>query len=198
MGLKTFLQQALIVNAATPYDLTMPAATGAAGERLQTDGSGVLSWEPSSLLYVPTLADAENTTSEIDLVTATVSRAVADGDIIEIDILAGVRQDTSVSRTPTLKLTYGGVQVDVWIDAIADSGGSERFQRWSFILGRSGSDAWAGHAFPFGSWAHVMGNKLTAPTFTAGQTLLLSAVLDDPAAVYWIKPKIALVRHSHQ
>jgi len=155
--------------------------------------------------YAATLLNASNTASEVTVVTATVADAVADGDLLAVDMVYTLLQNTGGNDTLRMDFLYGGVEATIFPTATAiASDASTTYSAMRILCGREGSDAYVGivtggSSNAFGGatrgLADGFGATLSSPTFTASQTLSVKVTLGTASANYVFSPKYAMVSY---
>jgi hypothetical protein len=189
--------------------LTVHAQHASGVIRLMQGGAVVATLDAASLygagtspLYAVTLADADNTASEITVLTATVTHAVSDGDVLLSDLIYTYRNNSGASRTIQIDVLYGGVEATLLSETVQT--GPEAYSCLELRWIRNGADLLvalgSGRGIEEGSGGAVAisfteGVRLSGPTFTAGQTLSIKVTHGVADAGLYFRPEAGSVRH---
>ena len=179
---------------------TYSAATLTSAEKNTYERDNLLylkSIKGAGALYIPTLTDVgPSDASEVVALTTTIDAAVADGDVIEVDLMALYKSDNAF-RSVQFDALYGGVEATMCTEGV-NAGNTEYKKSFTFRFIRKGSHMWAGAVEGMegsGNWnKDDVWVQLTSPTFTAGQTLSIKCTLSASKAALHFKPQAGVVR----
>jgi len=157
--------------------------------------------------YSASIADCDNTTDETTIFSITIpANDISDGNIIFVNIPVITKNNAVQYVGPTYKVKFAGTTMTVYSNTSANTGVNEGFGIASFIVMRVGDDLWcsAGSLYSRGveplsageliyniCSATARGGVVTAPDFTAEQTLELTCTLPVAHASLYVKPQFA-------
>lgn len=163
--------------------------------------------------YAASLSNVISTASITTFLSATIVNAIAVGDVIEIWIDSLLKQNTGGPQTGTLTVSLGGQTVagslGVWNDSA-----TEYEPIWRLTLIRVGANVkvlsgtggifsafslqdvpWAAPFSGATDQTQTNSAQITAPTLSAGQSLLLRFTPGASSSAYYLKPQAAMVTH---
>lgn len=163
-------------DAAGTWQLTLPADDGDAGEFLQTNGSGVSSWEPASASLVTVANEATDPTCFLGFFTAaTGSLQPKTNANINLNSNTGLVTVTSLTTTAGI---IAGTTLTVGSEAVPDIDGGA-------VLG-SATQQWNGaHFFDLSTLSWAMGNATITHSVNALTSNVEFLVPDEAYGAGW-------------